>query len=225
MDRISKHLSENTASGGNIQACLEALSGALSLNRQELGLRLGHILQRIRGQGFLGAFAKEIDDLRSKGRIADDYLATEQAQASLQLILNFLDDDAPDEIRFDFVRRAFLAAATESTADRESVVPQEFVKLATRLSSGSVLLFGATYRIAKTQYQPKMDAAMWLDHMAKESGLEYSGLVEIYELELIDLGLLTDRTHADRSGIELGAFFRLTNLGMTLSKFVESYSR
>jgi len=108
-----------------LQALTEGLTGIASSEKKELFLSIGYLLQRLRGQSFLEALHAEWQRLREKGRIRDDYSQTEQCQACLQELLDCLDRDSPDKVRFDFIKGVFLAAAQEKRSDRDSVLPQQ----------------------------------------------------------------------------------------------------
>ena len=142
-------------------------------------------------------------------------------------MLDFLDQDSPDEIRFTVLMKIFLTSATETVSDRNSVLPQQYMKVSRSLSSGEVLiLFGAYETTRKNEnIDLGMSASTWLAEIAKVSGLKYPELVETYETDLIEKNLLTPRTYNDRSGISVGKYFRLTSLAWDLCQFLEEYDK
>jgi hypothetical protein len=200
------------------------MTGIAASERRELALSVGHIFQSlIKGQ-FLSRLGIEWDSYREKGRIKDDYIDTEQHRSCLQEVLAFLDNDCPDEIRFEVMKKVFLVAATETVSDRNSLLPYQFLRLCRGMSSGEVIVLNATYRIAKSGQVPDLaGATQWLDAIAKESGLGHASLVEIYEEDLIKKRLLSRRLHSDRSGVATKPHFRLTSLGFELCDYVASY--
>jgi len=202
-----------------LQALAEALTGIASSDRKDLFLSIGYLFQRLRGQSFLGAFDAEWQRLREKGRIRDDYSQTEQCQACLQELLDSLDRDSPDKIRFDFIKRVFLAAAQEKQSDRDSVLPQQYMRLARQLSSGDILVISAAYELSKYPAERTNSAREWLNKIAKQSGLEHSNLVEIYEKALMEKYLLTGRLLSDRSEVDT-EHYRLTPLAVGLCEFL-----
>ncbi len=207
-----------------LRALTEALTGVAGSDRKDLFLSIGYLLQRLRGRTFLQAFNDEWERLRAKGRIKDDYPQTEQCQACLQEILDCLDRDSPDKIRFDFIKRIFLAAATETQSDRNSVLPQQLMGLARRLSAGEILVLSGTFELSKSERDAKAQGATtWLSTVAKQSGLQHPSLVELHEGALIEKKLLTGRRYGDGSGVSLGDHYRLTSLGLSLCEFVSTY--
>jgi hypothetical protein len=118
----------------------------------------------------------------------------------------------------------FLVAATETVSDRNSLLPYQFLRLCRGLSSGEIIVLNATYKIVKSGKVPDVSAAnQWLDIIARESGLVHASLVEIYEDELIKKQLINRRLYGDRSGVDAKPNFRLTNLGLALCEYIDSY--
>jgi hypothetical protein len=202
----------------------EGITGIAASERKDLALSVGHIFQSLRKGQFLSQLNEEWDSYREKGRIKDDYVDTEQHRSCLQELLDFLDHDSPDEIRFKVIKKVFLVAATETVSDRNSLLPYQFLRLCRGLSSGEIIVLNATYKIAKSGKAPDVNGAnQWLDAIARESGLVHTLLVEIYEDELIKKQLISRRLHGDRSGVIAKPNFRLTNLGLALCEYIDSY--
>jgi len=203
----------------------EGITGITASERKELALSVGHIFQSFRKGQFLSRLGKEWDTYREKGRIKDDYIDTEQHRSCLQELLDFLDNDSPDDIRFEVMKKVFIAASTETASDRNSLLPYQFLRLCRGMSSGEVIVLNTTYRISKSEKIPNVSGTSirWLDAIAKESGLGHSSLVEIYEDELIKKRLISGRIFSDRSGVEEKPHFRLTSLGLELCDFIASY--
>jgi len=211
--------------GLTIMSLAEGITGVAASERKDLILSLGHLFQRIRSGRFLQTLKNEWDGYRDKGRISDDYMETEQHQECLQEMLDFLDKDSADQIRFSFLKKIFLTAATENPTKRDSLLPQQYMKVCRKLSSGEVLVLQATYEIAKSGHWDPNDtsARNWEVAIAEESGLRYPELVEVHERNLMAKNLITSRTHSDKSGVTLGQHYRLSDLGYEICKFIESY--
>ena len=86
---------------------------------------------------------------RLAGKIKDEYQFSEQAQACLEEILDFLDNDSPDEIRFTVLKKVFMVAATETISDRDSLLPQQYMRLCRGLPSGEILILSTAYKMCK----------------------------------------------------------------------------
>lgn len=205
----------------------EGITGVAASERKDLILSIGHLFQRVRSGRFLRTLMDEWDYYREKGRIKDDYIQTEQHQECLQEMLDFLDKDSPDEVRFSVLKKIFLVAATEMKSMRDSVLPQQYMRLCRGLSAGEILVLSTTYHIAQNDVPKQIDssAVNWLAKIAENSGLKYWELVEIHERNLIEKNLLTRREQADRSGVRLGKHYRLTGLGYEICQFIEGYDK
>jgi len=202
----------------------EGITGIAATDRKDVALSVRHIFQSLRKGQFLSRFSEEWNSYRKKGRIKDDYLETEQHRSCFQELLDFLDNDSPDEIRFEVMKKVFLVAATESKSDRNSLMPHQFLRLCREMSSGEVIVLNATYRMAKSEESPHVTGAnQWLDVIAKESGLCHTALVEIHEEGLMKKHLISRRLHGDRSGVADKPHFRLTSLGLGLCDYIASY--
>lgn len=215
-------IAPNDLLANTVDVLLQGLTGIAASERKELILSAGHILQRFRSLGFLGALRSEWSAMRERGRIRDDYAGTEQHLTCLQEILNALDTEAVDERRFDFMKRVFLVAATETASDRNSILPQQLMHLCRQFNSGEVVVLSSVFEIFSSgEYDVnKRDAASWLSTVADRSGLEFTALVETHEMALMSKYLISGRHYADRSGIN-PRDFRLTDLGIRLCRFVQ----
>jgi len=204
----------------------EGLTGILSSKPQEWILSTGYLLQRTRAHEFLATFLKEWEKYREKGRIPDDYLKTEQHKECLLEILDYLDKALPDEITFNVLKKIFLVASIEKLSTRESLLPQHYIRIIRKLSPGAILILTTTYLIAK-DVLPKdqlidRSATVWLNKIAKRSGLLYPELVENYEDELMKYNLITARQNIG-SVIFYGNRNRLTEFGLNLCTYIENY--
>lgn len=210
---------------------LEGLTGIASSKGEERALSVGRIFQGLIKGKFLTIFNNEWKCYKEKGKIKEDYQYTEQHQSCLQELLDFLDNDLPNEITFSFLKNLFFIAASEKVSDRESILPHQFIRICRKLSAGEILLLSATYNIAKKGYEhykqliesPQLPSAhSWLNTMAKHSSLKYPELVELHEKELINKCLLTKR-ELSQNIVTIVPYFRLTQLGYEICSFIENY--
>ena len=202
------------------------ISGVAASKREDFILSVGHVLQKTRSTQFLSTLMSEWDKFVNKGKIAEGHEETEQHVSCLQEILDFIDKDLPDEIRFTNLKKVFLMSATERYSTRDSVLPQQYMRICRSLTSGQTLVLNATYAIAVEDWWKKEkpnSAKTWLDIIAKNSGLIFPELVEVHEAGLIEKNLLTVREYSDRSGIYPGNHFRMTELGFQLCEFISKY--
>jgi hypothetical protein len=115
---------------------------------------VGFIFQRYPSIGFLSAFRQEWDRFRDAGRIAPGRETTELHADCLQELLDFLDQDQPDQLRFDALKKILLVSATEEYSSGDSVLPRQFMKLIRELTSGEVLVLLSAYGVARKNNAP-----------------------------------------------------------------------
>jgi hypothetical protein len=210
-----------------LTAIAEGITGIASSERKDWILSFGHLLQRLRGSDLLATFINEWNAYREKGKIREDYTQSDQHKDCLQELLDFLDQGSPDAARFAVLKKILLVAATESASNRASVLPQQYMRLCRNLTSGELLVLLTAHEVSKAPPSVKLDtpesAILWLETIARVSGLHHPELVEIHERALIEKNLITPRLYPDRSGVSMGSHFRLTQLAHELCAFVACY--
>jgi len=208
-----------------IRNLAEGITGIAASEKKDWYLSIGYLLQRFRSGRFLETLKSEWEEYRDKGRIKNDYVDTEQHRECLQEILDFLDRDSPDHTRFAAIKRVFLNTATERLSSRDSVLPQQYMRICRKLSSGEVLVLQATFQLAKEYGEsvPELGATGWLRRLAETSHLTHEELVELHEHTLMEKNLISPRRYGDRSGIVQTKHFRLTALGYELCRFMQEH--
>lgn len=209
-----------------LESLIEGLTGIATLSKKEAIFSISKIFQNIRASHSLKSFADEWGEFKKKGKIKNDYEGTEQHRNLLHELLRFLDNDIPDERRFSVLKKICLTAATEQVTDRDSLLPDQYMRICKNLSSGAILVLLSTYNIAeKGQWKDikHHSARNWIDAVTNESNLVYPELVETYEAELMNYLLLSKRTYGDGSGIYPSPHYRLTTLGFELCKYIYEY--
>nr|NQU90302.1 hypothetical protein [Bacteroidota bacterium] len=204
----------------------EGLTGIAASDRKELVFSVGHIFQSLRKGRFLSQFLHEWKLYRDKGKVKDEYLESEQHFECLSELLDFLDNNIPDERRFSVLKKIFLTAATEKITEKDSLLPQQYMKICKTLSSGEIIVLNTTYtrcKIIKPDDNTSTSAEHWLNSIASESKLKHKELVVIHEENLMQKQLLTPRHHSDQSGVSVKPYYRLTNLGYEICKYIENY--
>jgi len=130
--------------GQTLQGVAEGLTGLASSDKKDLVRSIGFIFQRWRSLKFLDALRAEWNQYREKGRIKDDYLATDQHAECLQEMLDLI-DSRPDQIRFEVLKKILLLSATEKYSSRNDILPQQYMRLIRELNPGEVLVLLTAY--------------------------------------------------------------------------------
>ena len=81
---------------------VELMTGMVVSGKDDFKLSTGHVLQGALKHQFLRTLLDEIESHREKGHIKDEDFQTKQGQVCFMEMLNFLDEDNPDDIRLEF---------------------------------------------------------------------------------------------------------------------------
>lgn len=200
-----------------ISSLTEGVTGVATSSKNDLILSVSHIFQRIRSGNFLSQLLSEWEKYKEKGKVKEDYQYTEQHKECLQELLEFIDKDSPDDVRFKLLKKIFLISATETFSDRNSVIPQQFMKIARSLSSGEVLLLKAFSKLGKDHNYNFIDRDdISRESYLEESGLGYQELFMIYYDDLFKKGFVPDPSKVKDN-------YWLTGLGVAFCSFIENY--
>ncbi len=129
--------------------------GLMGSKKEDRALVLSRLVQATLNGRFVDQLKTEWEELKQKGKIKDGFVESEQGQVCLKELLEFLDNDKPDQKRFDFVKRLYLAAATDSTMPLDSVLPHEYLRIGRTLNSGEVILLQAIHKATKDRLFPR----------------------------------------------------------------------
>jgi len=209
-----------------------ALTGILSVDALQLRFSAGKIVQAAFKGKFLNQLGKELKEYINKGQIKADYLSDSIGRAAISELLKFIDEENPDEERFKAMKALFFVSVSENVSEMDKTIAYELLKISRRISSGEILILKAAYEIASGRARQSLGAVNrkmtgapgWLDYISKQIGHNIPSLVEFYEQNLVDLKLITERVHSDRSGYLPTDNFRLTKLGVKLCEFLSKES-
>lgn len=205
-----------------LQALVEVGAGLAGASRKELALSTSSIFRRGRALGYIQSLKDEWANYRDRGRVSNDYPNTHQHHDCFGEILDSIDNDNLDEARFNALKAIFLVAATETVSDRNSALPQQYMKLCRKLSSGAILTLAAEFndRSNTTSTNQRIATNEWRKRMATESGLEHVEFIVQYEEELTAARLLKPKGQTGNVTIAPEGRNRLTDLGYGLCQFL-----
>jgi hypothetical protein len=215
----------------SIVGITEFATGLLLSDNKDLILSSSKILQSGIKLNLLNQLGKEIEEYRAKGSINDDWLEAESHRASLVEFLRFIDNETPDEKRFNAVKSVFLWTISKEN-EVEPALNYELIQIATKLNSGDIIVLKSTFTIANDpKYQEGKGlgsgfsvASSWFSIIAEHIGHNIPSLVEHHEDNLMKLKLISNRTHSDLSGFRSTKYFRLTTLGYKLCEYITKYT-
>jgi len=215
-----------------LQSLIEFLTGIAVSDKKEWALSFGYLLQRVRGGEFLKQLLAEVRKYREMGKIKDDYMSSSQCLDCLQQVLESLDKDVPDDIKFKAMKNLFLNIASEKLSSREDVLPSQLIKIFRSLSSGELLVLVSSYQAwrkgewkarqaTKGNCSNSADSSYWMTEMLSLTGLQFPELIRINESLLLNKRLLSHFVYDDGSAFECSEYYRLTALGHKLCVFIE----
>jgi hypothetical protein len=93
--------------------------------------------------------AKEVRDLRKKGKLSDDFGKSKYGYQSWVELLTIIDNECPDPDRLEALKAMFFSVNSVTATDGEKILAYQLFQLAKQLNSGHLLLLKACYGLAK----------------------------------------------------------------------------
>ncbi len=208
----------------------EALTGILTSEKKEWILSAGKLVQASLKFKLLTQLGRELNEYREKGEIKEDYFATNSNQASFNELLEFIDEEVPDEERMKAMKSIFLSSISKNSSEEDERLAYELMQICRNLSSGDILILKANFDLVTDKARPGItvnigstSAEDWLHTIARQIGHNLPSLVEAREQNLINLALISKRVYQDLSSIRGTQYFRLTLSGYKLCEFITKY--
>ena len=144
--------------------------------------------------------------------------------------MKFIDEESPSEDRFTAMKTLFLRSVSDDISEEERILSHQFMQICKQLESSDLLIIKAAFDIKEGKLKNKLESTKidsndrsaqgWLQNIAKQIGHGILSLIEVQEEKLINLKLISPRTHSDSSGILNISNYRLTDLGCKLCEFI-----
>jgi len=192
-------------------------------------LAAGHIVQAALKGRLFEQLGKEIEELRTAGRIKEDYFATHNQQATLHDLLKFIDESPPDEELFKALKSVFFCAVAAGTSAQDELKAYQILQVCKELRSGNILLLKACWKLYEEDPQQlkkmgdghggPISFIKWTDIMAEKVALP-AGLVDVHTTKLEDLKLLSARTPA---GAINWKNCRLSSFGLEMCQYITRF--
>jgi hypothetical protein len=205
---------------------LEAFTGALALGVKQTPLAAGRMAQAIVKGKMLAQLAEEWKALREAGKLRDDLGESDRGLYTWAELVNVIDQDCPDEERLEALKAMFYAVNKVSAEDADRIQAYQLWRMVKEMNSGDLLVLKVIYSRMNQTPNPSWD--VWMDYIAKESGLGFRELLERHEKRLIDFSLLTPRFrvardgHGPESGIH-DSNNRLTQVGVRFCQNIRTF--
>ena len=211
-DNVMKFLQQSTIK------IAETFTGLLVSSREDWKLSAGKLIQAVIKSSFLTQLGREIEEYRDKGKIKEDYFATHKQRATLIELLKFIDEEVPDNERFNAIKSIFFNSIAKDASERDEILGYELLKLCRKLTSGDILVLKSCYRNIDSM-KDFQETINWLNKVSEDIHLPIR-LIELYEKNLMSLNLLSGRHGKSQDIIAAGVNGRITDLGAELYKFI-----
>jgi hypothetical protein len=206
----------------------ELLTGILVSDSKDLKLSVGKLVQASLQSKLFLQLGKEIEGYMDKGKIKKDYLSSQQNLSSLSELLRFIDEEAPDKVRFKVIKTLFFISVFHDIDGRNKALAYQFMQIAKRLSSGDFSVLKAAFEIATEKAEPHVtginlaerSVGSWLKCISEQIGHGIRSMVELHEQNLMDLKLISRRTGSDSAAFVKTPYYRLTDLGYKFCIFL-----
>lgn len=206
----------------------EALTGILASDKSDLILSAGKIIQATLKFKLLKQLGRELDGYVEEGKIKEDYFASSNNQASLSELLKFIDEEVPDEDRFNAMKAIFMKSVRVDAGAKEELLAYEYMLICKQLSSSEISILKANLEIVTGKWVATIppdslgnaNRDLWFANVARQIGHEIPSLVERHEEHLMSLKLISGTAYSDRSAILKTPYYRLTELGKRFCEYV-----
>lgn len=140
--------------------------------------------------------------------------------------MTMIDGDAPDEDKLRAAKAMFVAVNSPNTSEGEAFLRYQLFRIVLNLSGSQCVLLSICNKLRRERvFVPGIlpSAQNWLRAVANRIGHGVLSLIEQDEAVLMQLGIITPRLQADRSGVDLNDA-RLSDLGVKICELIENYS-
>jgi len=196
------------------------------------------IMAAFNKKNLLVQLGEEIKYYHDKKETKENYLSSNKNRESLYELLMFIDEEVPDEERFNAMKSIFLLSISKDATKEDEVLAYEFMQICKKLGSNDILILKAAFDIISRNFRkgvlkPDLDitqASSWFKAIARQIGYSISELVEQQEEYLVSLKLITKRQQLPSHSTTKDTFFkseyfRLTPLGYKLCEFITKYEK
>ena len=206
----------------------EALTGVLASDLKDWKFSAGKIVQATIKGNLLTQLGRELKKYQEAGKIKEDYLESDANRASLKELLKFIDDEAPDELRFKAVKSIFLSSVEKNVTGPDELLMYDMLQLCKKLSSGEILMLKVIWGMGKKSglsiANTSNNTKEWRKAVAKELGHNIEAIVEVHEQKLMETRMITSWQYEDKSAFEGTPSFRLTTLGLKFCELMTRYN-
>lgn len=207
-----------------VTAIVESITGALASGPKSWAVSAGRLVQGALKAKLFEQLSREIKELRDKGKIPDDFAEKKNGFQSWVELMTIVDEESPDPERLDALKAMFFAVNKVNAADGERILAYQLFQIAKKLTSGQLLYLKGCFEIYKDDphLSGTIGANEWFTRIGPKLGHNVSALLNLDDLALIALGLLSPRSYSDQRGANI-TNARLTDLGIKFCEEIQKY--
>lgn len=131
-----------------------------------------------------------------------------------------MEQEIPDQERFDLLKKIYIVTATEEKTERMSPLPLQFMQIARTLTPGETLVLFAAFRNGGREVGGQ---SQYIDLLTQESGLQYAELTRKNFEDLFAKDLLKKHSGVLASQPLLIRENLITPLGKAFCDYVSHY--
>jgi hypothetical protein len=169
------------------------------------------VLQRWNEDRFCGALLSEIEEMRSAGKIREDFNRTDAGVSSLREFFELI-DGKPDAERFHAFCALFMSANAPDANSNEAILDLELMSILRSLSAAEMHLLSAFLKVRRYQ----VSGTSLMNLLSKELGFKSDALVFKNVTALIENNLIEKGNWTNQGGTPGQEKSLLTDLGVAL---------
>ena len=213
----------------------EFLSGVLVSEQKDWKLSVGHLVRAFIKDKSLAQLGAEIKKNKDEGIIKADFLENDVNRSCFKEILEFVDDESPDEVRFAAMKSILFSSLEIGIEAKNELIAHELMKICRELSFAEVMIMKANLAYLAEGSETAVigrdihnhEVKHWATSVAALSGHSLPEIVLSYEPHLVDLHLISERTFEldEAAGTHFVPthHFRLTPLGYLFCEYATRY--
>jgi len=176
------------------------------------------VLQRWNEIRFGEALLQELEDMKSAGKIREDFNRTDAGVSSLREFFEMI-DGKPDEERFRAFCALFMSANAPDADSSEAILDIELMNILRQLTAGEMHLLSAFLKLRSYKVGGSV-----MESLFRELGYKSEALVHRNVTPLLEHSLIDRENWRNQGGTPGAEKQLLTDLGMALYQRIVKYN-
>lgn len=195
--------------------------------KKDLAKTAANILLAAREAQLIKKLFEEFEYFQTQGKLGRDeeLVSKPNFMKTLVDIMEAIDRN-PEDTQFETIKNMYFLYLSADKYEKDVALTYTLLQKIIALSSSELLTLMTAYNLLKesrssgSNFQELQSAEVWLKEVANKAGHGLAAAIEVDEIKLMELMLLSGRKYNDRSGVNLKDY-RLTDLGIALCEHLE----